>query len=96
MHYMARQWCTAEQCYTTCLVRTVICCRICVLFEQQHQERNLRWMYRNGLLVCQRLLFSEQVDTNIVVFSLHKSCPLAAKDFIIALQQRSVYVIPFR
>ncbi len=39
---------------------------------------------------------SIQVHTNIVVFDLRKSCPLAAKDVIIALQQRGVYVIPFR
>lgn len=38
----------------------------------------------------------EQVHTNIVVFGLHKTCPLTAKDFIIALQQREVHVIPFR
>ncbi len=37
-----------------------------------------------------------QVHTNIVCFDLRKSAPLSAKDFILVLQQRDVYVIPFR
>ena len=37
-----------------------------------------------------------QVHTNIVVFNLRESAPLAAKDFILMLQQRDVHVIPFR
>ena len=37
-----------------------------------------------------------QVHTNIVVFSLRKACPLAARDFILVLQQHGVHLIPFR
>ena len=37
-----------------------------------------------------------QVHTNIVIFNLHDSCPLTAKEFIPLLQQHGVYIIPFR